>query len=68
MRVYCPYCRKEVEYKTEKREIKEFKGVEINTYENVAVCKECNQDLYVNKIENENIERIYKLYKEKQTK
>lgn len=65
MRVYCPYCKKEVEYKIEKREIKEFRGIEINSYENVAVCKECHQDLYVNEIEEKNNERIYELYREK---
>ena len=65
MRVYCPYCKKEVEYKIEKRELKEFRGIEVNTFENVAICNECNQDLYVNEIENENNERIYKIYREK---
>lgn len=65
MRVYCPYCKKEVEYKIEKRDVKEFRGIEINTYENVAVCKECHQDLYVNEIEGKNNERIYELYREK---
>ena len=65
MRVYCPYCKKEVEYKIEKREVKEFRGIEINTYENVAICKECHQDLYVNEIEEKNNERIYELYREK---
>lgn len=65
MRVYCPYCKKEVEYKIEKRGVKEFRGIEINTYENVAVCKECHQDLYVNEIEEKNNERIYELYREK---
>lgn len=65
MKVYCPYCKKEVEYKIEKREIKEFRGIEVNTFENVAICNECNQDLYVNKIEDENNERIYKIYREK---
>lgn len=65
MKVYCPYCRKEVEYRIEKRELKEFRGIEINTYENVAICKKCNKDLYVNKIENENNERIYELYRSK---
>ena len=65
MKVYCPYCKKEVEYKIEKREIKEFRGIEVNTFENVAICNECNQDLYVNKIEDENNERIYKVYREK---
>ena len=65
MRVYCPYCKKEVEYKIEKRDLKEFRGIEINTFENVAVCNECNQDLYVNEIENENNERIYQIYRQK---
>ena len=54
MKVYCPYCRKEVAYKIEKREVKEFRGIEIGTYENVAICEKCKKDLYVNEIENEN--------------
>jgi len=65
MREYCPYCRKEVDYKIEKRDLKEFRGIEINTYENVAVCKECHQDLYVNEIEEKNNKRIYELYRKK---
>lgn len=65
MRVYCPYCKKEVEYKIEKRDLKEFRGIEVNTFENVAICNECNQDLYINEIENENNERIYQIYREK---
>ena len=65
MRVYCPYCKKEVEYKIEKRDLKEFRGIEVNTFENVAICNECNQDLYVNEIEDENNERIYQIYRER---
>lgn len=65
MKVYCPYCRKEVAYKIEKREVKEFRGIEIGTYENVAICEKCKKDLYVNEIENENNERIYKAYQRK---
>lgn len=65
MREYCPYCKKKVDYKIEKRDLKEFRGIEINTYENVAVCKECHQDLYVNEIEEKNNKRIYELYREK---
>ena len=63
MKVYCPYCKKEVEYRIEKRDIKEFKGIEVNTFENVAICNECNEDLYVNEIENVNNERIFKIYR-----
>ena len=65
MKVYCPYCKKEVEYKIEKRDLKEFRGIKVNTFENVAICNECNQDLYINEIEDENNERIYKIYREK---
>lgn len=65
MKIYCPYCKKEVEYKLEKRDVKEFRGVEINTYENVAVCKNCNEDLYVNEVENDNNNRIYEIYRSK---
>lgn len=65
MRVYCPYCKKEVKYKIEKRDLKEFRGIEVNTFENVAICNECNKDLYVNEIEDVNNERIYQIYREK---
>ena len=65
MKVYCPYCKKEVKYKIEKRYLKEFRGIELNTFENIAICNECNQDLYVNEIENENNKRIYQIYREK---
>ena len=65
MRVYCPYCKKEVDYRIEKRDLKEFRGIKVNTFENVAICNECNQDLYVNEIEDENNERIYQIYREK---
>lgn len=65
MKVYCPYCKKEVEYRIERRDLKEFRGITINTFENVAICNECNQDLYVNEIEEENNKRIYQKYREK---
>lgn len=65
MKIYCPYCKKEVEYKIEKKDLKEFRGIEVNTFENVAICNECNQDLYVNEIEGANNERIYQIYREK---
>lgn len=65
MKVYCPYCKKDVDYKIEKRQLKEFRGIEIDTYENVAICKECNNDLYVDKIESDNNKRIYEIYRNK---
>ena len=65
MKIFCPYCKKEVEYKFEQREVKEFRGVEVNTFENIAVCTECCKDLYINTIEEKNNARIYEAYRKK---
>lgn len=65
MKVYCPYCRKNVEYKIEKRKVEEFRSVIINSFENVAVCGKCGNDLYVNEIEEQNNQRIYEMYRKK---
>ena len=65
MKVYCPYCKREVDYKIEKRDVKEFRKIEVDTFENAAICKECNNDLYISEIENENNERIYQIYRSK---
>lgn len=65
MKVYCPYCKKEVEYHIEKREIKEFRGTILNTFENVAVCNECKEDLYIDELERKNNDRIFNLYRQK---
>ena len=63
MKVYCPYCREEKKYNVEKREVKEFRGKEIDTYENVAVCLACKNELYIAKLEEENTQRIYDVYR-----
>lgn len=65
MKVYCPFCRKEVNYKVEKREYKEYKGIEVDTYQEVAVCNECNHELYIDEIEKKNQNRIYEIYRSK---
>lgn len=63
MKAYCPYCREEKEYNIEKRIVKEFRGKEIATYENVAVCSNCKKDLYLVKQAQENNQRIYAAYR-----
>lgn len=63
MKVYCPYCREEKEYVIEKRHVKEFRGKDIDTYENVAVCFTCRNDLYISELEDENTKRIYDAYR-----
>ena len=65
MKVYCPYCNKEVEYRIEERKVEEFRGIKINTFEKVGICNKCNKDLYINELENKNNERIYEEYRKK---
>ena len=65
MKVYCPYCKKNVDYRIEQRNVNMFRGIEVNTYENVAICKICDKELYINNIEKENNERIYNIYRNK---
>ena len=62
MKAYCPYCRKEVDYNIEKRSVSTFKGVKVDSFMYVAVCKSCNNDLYVNDLEKENMKRVYMCY------
>lgn len=64
METYCPFCKKEVEFELIKKEVKEFKGVEINSYKYIAICKQCNESLYIEEIENENNLRIKEKYRE----
>ena len=60
---YCPYCHQTVEYRIERRKITSFKGVKVDTYENVGVCQKCKNDLYIFSLEDANIARIYRAYR-----
>ena len=62
MKAYCTNCDKDVDYKVEKRSVLEFKNANINSYENVAVCSKCHHDIYISKLEDENIKRINQAY------
>ena len=65
MKVYCPYCKKEVSYGINGKTLKSYKGIEIDVEEKIAFCNECKNDLYVNDIEEENNKMIYNVYREK---
>ena len=64
MKHYCPYCNSEQEYYIDKRVFKEYKGVDVNVEENVPICKKCKNELIINNIEDENLKRIYRKYRE----
>ena len=64
MKHFCPYCNCEQEYYVDKRIFKKYKGVDVNVEENVPICKECENELIINSIEDENLKKIYSKYRE----
>lgn len=63
MKAFCPKCNREVEYKTRKNIIKEYKGVKVQVEETIAYCTECGEDIVVMDIEKENLNKLYKKYR-----
>ncbi|MEZ0536650.1 type II TA system antitoxin MqsA family protein [Caldicellulosiruptoraceae bacterium PP1] len=62
-KAYCPSCNEYVEYSIRQNIIKEYKGKEVNVIENIAQCKKCGTDIFVNEIEEENLKRLYSKYR-----
>ena len=63
---YCGYCDKIVEYTIEKREKVEriIKGERFFVDENGAVCANCGNEIFNNRLENENLKRGFKQYEQ----
>jgi putative zinc finger/helix-turn-helix YgiT family protein len=61
---YCPNCQEKNEYKIRRDLIKEFKGNNLNVEEQVPVCSNCGQDIFIPEIEEENLNRLYNKYRE----
>lgn len=61
---FCANCNKKVDYSIRKNIIQEYKGQLVNVEENIAVCVECGEDIFVSSIENDNFTRLYKKYGE----
>lgn len=64
MKAYCPVCRKENEYTIKKSLIEDFKGFKVNVEEDIAVCNECGEELFIEEIEDNNLKRLYEKYRE----
>lgn len=62
MKVYCPYCSKDVTYTVRKKLVSEYKGVKIRVQENVGVCSKCKNDLFIPEFYNEALKKITKAY------
>lgn len=43
---------------------KEYKGVEVNIEQNIGICSECGERLYVTELEEINLDKLYSRYRE----
>ncbi|CAG7841167.1 hypothetical protein CLOHAE12215_02591 [Clostridium haemolyticum] len=63
-KAFCIKCNKEVNYTIRKNIIKEYKGVTVNVIENIGVCNECGEDIFVMDLERDNLKRLYEKYEQ----
>ncbi|MBQ7060233.1 MAG: type II toxin-antitoxin system MqsA family antitoxin [Clostridia bacterium] len=65
MKTYCDYCRKEVGYRIEKRAAKhKVRGEVFELTDDVCICEECGEELWVSEVDNANLIRAYDAYRE----
>lgn len=64
--IFCEECRRDVEYEvTSVKKIEALKGEEYEYIGKEATCKECNSELFVPYIEDENLKLLYDSYRQK---
>lgn len=65
-KVYCEYCRKEVEYTAHSRNTEDnVEGVDIEYIEEYATCDECHEEIYVGVLHDKNLSAFNKVCEEK---
>ncbi|EDS77040.1 conserved hypothetical protein [Clostridium botulinum C str. Eklund] len=61
---FCPKCNQNVQYTIRENIIKEYKGIEVNVIENIGICNQCGEDIFIMELETDNLKRLYKKYEE----
>ena len=62
--MFCPMCNKNVNYKIITEIIDEYRGYKVNVKQNIAVCDNCGERIYVSELENENLKNLYQKYRD----
>lgn len=63
---YCPKCNKITFIEiVRKEEVGNVKGQEIHSESNIPICKECGEEVFIEKYEEENLDNAYNVYREK---
>lgn len=63
-KVYCEKCNEKVEYLIINEVKEEYKNVKVNVEQNIGICSQCKERLYVDELEEVNLERLYTKYRE----
>ena len=63
-KVYCEKCNEKVEYLVINEVKEEYKNVKVNVEQNIGVCSQCKERLYVTELEEANLDRLYTKYRE----
>ena len=50
-KTFCHECNKEVEYKIIQETIKEYKGYKVDIVQNIAICNNCNEKIYISEVD-----------------
>lgn len=62
-KVYCEKCNQKVNYHIIKENLKEYKGIEVDVEQNIGVCEQCGEKLYIIDLEEDNLNRLYFKYR-----
>lgn len=63
-KVYCEKCNQKVEYLIITEVKEEYKNVKVNVEQNIGICSQCKERLYVDELEEANLDRLYTKYRE----
>lgn len=63
-KVYCEKCNQKVEYLIITEVQEEYKNVKVNVEQNIGICSQCRERLYVDELEEANLDRLYTKYRE----
>lgn len=63
-KVYCEKCNEKVEYLVINEVKEEYKNVKVNVEQNIGICSQCKERLYVTELEEANLDRLYTKYRE----
>lgn len=61
---YCPECNTNTTYHIKQEELKEYKGYQVNIIKNIGVCDNCNEEIFIEELEQNNFARLYSKYED----